>query len=165
MKISNVRERKAISPIIATVLIIAATLIAFAAIGGYTFGLFGSSTSTANVQVTGSVLPAGAFVITAATNLAQCAGTAPAAPYGTLTLANTGSASATVTSLTVSSGQGVTTTIAATGTCAILGGATLTMYVKVYGLTAATLPTSGSSYTGYVVMNNGAQVTLAGAFQ
>ena len=49
MKISG-RQRKGISPIIATVLIIAATLIAFAAVAGYVFGLFGSSTSGANAQ-------------------------------------------------------------------------------------------------------------------
>ncbi|MDG6974340.1 MAG: type IV pilin N-terminal domain-containing protein, partial [Nitrososphaerota archaeon] len=50
MKISG-RQRKGISPIIATVLIIAATLIAFAAVAGYIFGLFGSSTKSAQAQV------------------------------------------------------------------------------------------------------------------
>src|SRR2546427_11477702 len=44
------RKRKAISPVLATVILIAITLIAAIAIAGFVFGLFGSFTSSAQVQ-------------------------------------------------------------------------------------------------------------------
>jgi archaeal type IV pilus assembly protein PilA len=43
-------KRKAISPVLATVILIAITLIAAIAIAGFVFGLFGSFTSSANVS-------------------------------------------------------------------------------------------------------------------
>jgi len=43
-------KRKAISPVLATVILIAITLIAAIAIAGFVFGLFGTFTSTARVQ-------------------------------------------------------------------------------------------------------------------
>jgi flagellin-like protein len=43
-------RRKAISPVLATVILIAITLIAAIAIAGFVFGLFGSFTSSANVS-------------------------------------------------------------------------------------------------------------------
>src|SRR5437879_2928688 len=46
----NGRKRKAISPVLATVILIAITLIAAIAIAGFVFGLFGSFTSSAQVQ-------------------------------------------------------------------------------------------------------------------
>jgi len=44
-------RRKAISPVLATVILIAITLIAAIAIAGFVFGLFGTFTSTARVSV------------------------------------------------------------------------------------------------------------------
>ncbi len=46
------RNRKAISPVLATVILIAITLIAAIAIAGFVFGLFGTFTSTAQVSAT-----------------------------------------------------------------------------------------------------------------
>jgi len=43
-------RRTAISPVLATVILIAITLIAAIAIGGFVFGLFGSYTNTARVE-------------------------------------------------------------------------------------------------------------------
>jgi len=43
------RKRKAISPVLATVILIAITLIAAIAIAGFVFGLFGTFTKTATV--------------------------------------------------------------------------------------------------------------------
>lgn len=51
------RTRKAVSPIIATVLVIAITLIAAVAIGGFVFGLFGTATSNANLSIQTSPPP------------------------------------------------------------------------------------------------------------
>ena len=96
MKISGQR-RKAISPIVATVLIIAATLIAFAAVLGYIFGIFGSAASTANISAT----------VTAAVH--GPAGTSgidqTAAAGGNITLSVTGSAGEAFSgSITMSNG-------------------------------------------------------------
>lgn len=44
------KKRKAISPVLATVILIAITLIAAIAVAGFVFGLFGSFTSTAQVS-------------------------------------------------------------------------------------------------------------------
>jgi len=45
-------KRKAISPVLATVILIAITLIAAIAIAGFVFGLFGTFTSTARIAAT-----------------------------------------------------------------------------------------------------------------
>jgi len=50
MRILPPSKRKGISPVLATVILIAITLIAAIAIAGFVFGLFGTFTSTARVQ-------------------------------------------------------------------------------------------------------------------
>jgi len=50
MRINSPKRRRAISPVLATVILIAITLIAAIAIAGFVFGLFGTFTSTARVQ-------------------------------------------------------------------------------------------------------------------
>jgi len=50
MRIVPPNRRKAISPVLATVILIAITLIAAIAIAGFVFGLFGTFTATARVQ-------------------------------------------------------------------------------------------------------------------
>src|SRR5260370_2592816 len=57
----TLRKRRAISPIIATVLIIAVTLIASVAIGGFVFGIFAQGQNSAQVAVTGTALIAALF--------------------------------------------------------------------------------------------------------
>jgi len=49
--IKNVKHRRAISPVLATVILIAITLIAAIAIAGFVFGLFGTFTSGQNMQL------------------------------------------------------------------------------------------------------------------
>jgi len=51
MKMTHTK-RKAISPVLATVILIAITLVAGVAIAGFAFGLFGTLSATANVTVT-----------------------------------------------------------------------------------------------------------------
>jgi archaeal type IV pilus assembly protein PilA len=48
------KNRKAISPVLATVILIAITLIAAVAIAGFVFGLFGSFTTSATLAVSSS---------------------------------------------------------------------------------------------------------------
>lgn len=50
MNIGSVRKRKAISPVLATVILIAITLVAGVAIAGFAFGLFGTLGTTANIK-------------------------------------------------------------------------------------------------------------------
>lgn len=159
----NVRrhERRAISPIVATVLIVAATLIAFAAVAGYVFGIFGSASSTANVAVNSISLAGGA-------------GTG-----GKVTLTNTGTGSTSISDVSLTySGQ--TCLLSTTGTYSpvlpqLIGaagttganGATQTL---TYTLTAAgkycgsVVATSGVAFNGYVVLANGEQATFTGTF-
>jgi len=51
LQIRNVKHRRAISPVLATVILIAITLIAAIAIAGFVFGLFGTFTSGQNMQL------------------------------------------------------------------------------------------------------------------
>src|ERR1700719_4065226 len=79
---SRKNARKAISPILATVILIAITLIAAIAIAGFAFGLFGTFTSSANPEVSVVNCDSG-------TNLC------------TLSLTNTGGASASITGCSI----------------------------------------------------------------
>src|SRR5438445_12998584 len=64
MKISNFRSRgrRAISPIVATVLIVAVTLVASVAIAEFVFGIFSTQSNTAQVSVTAQALLASTFL-------------------------------------------------------------------------------------------------------
>src|ERR1700691_2150263 len=91
-------RKKAISPIIATVLIIAVTLIAAVAIGGFVFGIFGSASSSAQVQVTSQNLVAADLLSSNTAAAPTCSITGAA---NDLTLTNAGTAATTVTGVTV----------------------------------------------------------------
>ena len=169
MKIRNGKnaQRKAISPIIATVLIIAVTLIAAVAIGGFVFGIFGTASQSAQVSVTGTSLTAADFVATGTAGTVTCQTTVPATPY--LTLANTGTASAQVSSVTITwAGANNAYPLTAATTCQIgaAGSASATTYAHFIaspGVTSA--PTIGASYSGSATLSNGAQVLFTGTWQ
>ena len=91
-------KRRAISPVIATVLIIAVTLIASVAIGGFVFGIFAQGQNSARVAVTGTALLAANFLSGGTTKTFTCA-TTSAGSYLTLTNTGTGSASVAAVSL------------------------------------------------------------------
>jgi len=139
-------KRTAISPIIATVLIIAVTLIAAVAIAGFVFGIFSSGASTAQVAVTSITC----------SHLGTC----------TITLTNTGNAVTTI------GGSG---TVTYAGTTSILGTAQTTSpgnqvnaggqsQTAVFTFTPAGTAGPGQQYTGYVSLGNGAQIQFAGVF-
>lgn len=149
-------QRRAISPIIATVLIIAVTLVAAVAIGGFVFGLFGASASTAQVQATAAIISS--TVTSAQTGSVSCASSAPSNNF--VTLFNQGTASTTINLVVVQFG-GTTMTVAPTGTCGVTAGSTL--YLSIGSVTGAT-PVKGVQFTGFAGATNGAQVVFAGAF-
>jgi len=156
-------QRKAISPIIATVLIISVTLVSAVSISGFVFGIFGSSSNSARVQVTGIALVGATLAGGSNTATPTCA-TGSAA--NSITLTNTGTAAAIATSLSITYG-GAVYTFAITGACTVTAagkasGNPLTITMAVTDL--VTGATSGASYSGTVTMSNGAILIFAGTF-
>jgi len=135
MRIISPSKRKAISPVLATVILIAITLIAAVAIAGFVFGLFGTFTATARVQ---------ASVTSCAWN-----GTNEVC---TLILTNSGNANTATTAscrLTYL-GVGYSGTVANGGT--VTAGAALNGVTCTGGTVAAG---SGAQVTGSVILTNG----------
>jgi flagellin-like protein len=139
------KNRKAISPVLATVILIAITLIAAVAIAGFVFGLFGSFTSSAQVSASVSL----------------CAHTSNAkGPACLVTLRNTGTSNVAVTgcSLQIS---GVSRTGTTNGTLTVgASGTTLVACIVASG----TAQTVGSQAVGSFAMSNGASVPISGVW-
>jgi flagellin-like protein len=158
-------KRNAVSPIIATVLIIAVTLIASVAIGGFVFGIFAQGQNSAQVAVTGTALLAANFLTTNAGKTFTCASSSSAA-Y--LTLTNTGSGSASVATVAITWAGGNSAYTLLSGVCSIgaSGSTTATTYL-VFPATSKITPSavSGQTYTGTVTLSNGAQLLLTGTWQ
>jgi len=157
--------RRAISPIIATVLIIAVTLIAAVAIGGFVFGIFGSASQTANVQVTTVTAPASKFVTTGGTAAFTCATTAGAGAY--LVVTNTGTAAGTVTGITLT-WAGANNAYTPPTSCQIgaAGSASATTYLNLPASATITVAAvTGQTFQGTVTLSNGAEVLFTGTFQ
>ncbi|MDA4123924.1 MAG: type IV pilin [Thaumarchaeota archaeon] len=143
MKIVNSRKnRKAISPVLATVILIAITLIAAIAIAGFVFGLFGSFTSSAQVsaQVVGCTT----------TTLSSC----------TINLLNSGTSNANTVGSSIRF-AGVTYTGNACGGVTATAGATTPATCV---MTNVPVPASGSAFTGSISLSNGASVPFTGTF-
>jgi len=160
------KQRRAISPIIATVLIIAVTLIAAVAIGGFVFGIFGSSSNVAQIGVTGTAMLAADFKTGGSTSTFTCATTAPATAY--ITLTNTGTAAATVVSVTIT-WAGSNNAFSGPSTCSVggAGSATATSYI-VFPTTSTVLTSNaaaGQTYNGVATLSNGATVLFTGTWQ
>ncbi len=160
------KSRRAISPIIATVLIIAVTLIASVAIGGFVFGIFAQGQNSAQIAVTGTALNALGFTSGTGGTI-TCTTAAPALPY--LTLTNTGTGSSAVASITITwAGSNNAYALTASTTCSI--GAAGTTAAQTFAQFVATpkvsvLPVSGQAYTGTVTLTNGAQLLFTGTWQ
>jgi len=144
MRISS-KRRKAISPVLATVILIAITLIAAIAIAGFVFGLFGSFTSSAQVS---------AVAVTC---------TRAAAANCVVNLQNTGSSNATPTACSIQIAG-----VAKAGTnvpayVAVTAGAGST--AETCQMAAATVGGAvGSQALGSFTMSNGASVPFTGVW-
>jgi flagellin-like protein len=155
-------RRRAITPIIATVLIIAVTLIAAVAIGGFVFGIFGSATSVAQVTVVGASL---SHPTSGSTPWASTGVTCAASPSGNyLQLTNTGTASTVASTMSITYGGSTYSTNFgnAGAACTVPSGGSLYITITAAGFPASA--TSGQQFTGFVVMSNGAQVVYTGVF-
>jgi len=150
MQINSARRRKAISPVLATVILIAITLIAAIAIAGFVFGLFGSFTSTARVSAI-------------STSLVH--GTLAAGPTGSIAVQNTGTSNSIANSMTLTWG-GTTCAPGMAATTVTAGVASVTLTITGVGTcaTMATASLAGEAFTGSVAMSNGGQVAFSGVF-
>ena len=134
-------RRKAISPVLATVILIAITLIAAVAVSGFVFGLFGTFTNTARVSA-GTV---------------SCSGTPEVC---VATLQNTGSASTAITGVcTLGFAGGPYQGTAAQLTGNLNAGSIATVSCTGPALSHAT---AGTQVTGAIAIGNGAWVLFAG---
>jgi len=152
MNLKTIR-RRAISPVLATVILIAITLIAAIAIAGFVFGLFGTFTSTARIS---------ANVVTCSHNLATVG-----LAYCEITLTNSGNAAATAEgcSFTGTNGGGAGTLSASpTAIAAETPSVTTTTPVTAYCV-AAVGTTAGTEAAGAVTLSNGGSALFSGTFQ
>ncbi|MER3601613.1 MAG: hypothetical protein C4339_02735 [Nitrososphaerota archaeon] len=147
-------KRRAVSPVIATVILIAITLIAAVAIAGFVFGLFSGFTSTPQVTVVQAVLRAADF--SSGRSLDATCATAPSGSY--LLLRNSGTSNVSVIAVTL----GGVTADADPATCTVPAGGQL--YIQLSG-SLNPPPTPGSQFSGIVSLSNGAQVPFSGTFR
>ena len=140
MKLRRDAGMKGISPVLATVLLIAITLIAAVGLGGFVFGLFGTFTSTAEVTA-GSV---------------TCSGTPEVC---TLVLENTGSGNAAIIgACDMNFAGGSYRSTAAIVSGSLNAGNSGTVTCTGPGSQHAAL---GTQVTGYVTLGSGAEVLFA----
>jgi len=140
MEFRKFRSEKAISPVLATVLLIAITLIAAVAVGGFVFGLFGTFTSTAQVSA----------------GVGTCTGTPEVC---TLSLQNVGSGNTVITGvcdMNFAGGSYLSTAAVVSGSLKAGSSATVTCT----GPASQHAP-AGSQITGFVTLGNGAEVLFA----
>jgi flagellin-like protein len=149
-------RRRAISPIIATVLVIAITIIASVAVAGFVFGTASSGENTAQVQTVSVTIPASVGM---GPSIVVCAPDSGNSFGGWVQLYNSGTAT-TKASLLVLDFGGVTVSIDPGGSCAIPPESSL--YLLVISLPSA--GSVGDPFTGYVTTANGADVLLVGSF-
>ena len=139
MKITTPGRRKAISPVLATVILIAITLIAAIAIAGFVFGLFGSFTSSAQVR---------AQVTSCSVGGKNCV----------ITMANSGTSNTVVNSCSVmnagASEGGALSAGAPSATYQVAAGGSETLTCTVAAVGSAV----GSQAVGSLALSNGATV-------
>jgi flagellin-like protein len=144
------KQRRAVSPVLATVILIAITLIAAVAIAGFVFGLFGAFTSTAQVSITS---------VSCRTN-GLC----------TLTLTNSGTASTySGTSGTITFGGKTVTMTCGTTTSASPVSPTSVLIAaggsnQISCSFDASSAQAGQQFVGTVSLANGGQVQFSGTF-
>jgi len=150
-------KRKAISPVLATVILIAITLIAAIAIAGFVFGLFGSFTSSA--QVSGQVTSCLAYN---AAGGGGAPGTHANNNVCTITLTNIGTSNVVVTGGSVQIGG---TAVACNGALVLptVGASNTASFVCLQAVATAS-QTVGSQAVGAVTLSNGATVAFSGVW-
>jgi len=157
MQINSPRRRKGISPVLATVILIAITLIAAIAIAGFVFGLFGTFTSGATLQLS---------VVNCYSGTTG-AGNAATSSFCLLALTNTGGSSGSVTGCSVYGTSEASGTLAGAGSKPPLGAnptavpagtvSSAPIYVGCDGMAL----TSGAAVTGSLVVASGSPLAFS----
>jgi len=143
MKITTPARRKAISPVLATVILIAITLIAAIAIAGFVFGLFGSFTSSAQVS--------------AQVSSCTLAGASPNKVVCTMTLTNSGTSNTVANGCSINvGGAAVASTPTGAGIANVPAGGTAALVCTSNANQPE--PSVGSQAVGSVSLSNGATV-------
>jgi archaeal type IV pilus assembly protein PilA len=137
------KNRKAISPVLATVILIAITLIAAVAIAGFVFGLFGSFTSSAQVSA----------------QVTSCTHGANGSDYCIVNLTNSGTSNAVASSCSIQvSGAALAGTV---NSLALGASSTQKAWCHVAVGAAQTV---GSQAVGSFSLSNGASVPFSGVW-
>jgi flagellin-like protein len=144
---SRPRARKGITPVLATVILIAMTLISAISLGGFVFGLFGSFTSNAVVSA----------------QFYSCTSTGTTC---TLTLYNSGSADTTISTgpacvVLVYGGQTVDATSCTATSSTVVAGSSLAITANFATSFGAI---SGQVLTGHMLLGDNSIVQFSGTF-
>jgi flagellin-like protein len=154
------KKRKAISPVLATVILIAITLIAAIAVAGFVFGLFGSFTNTAQISATSINIPAS--LTGTAIAVASCG---PVAGASNIVLSNSGTSSATANTMTITyAGVTYSATLPAACTIGASGSATAAQGIVLTHAGLVPAP-AGTEFTGSISLSNGGVVQFTGSFR
>ncbi len=176
-KVQRKNQQRGISPIVATVMIVAVTLVAGVAIGGYIFGLFGSQTAVAQIVVSLSSLNSNSTApnaAAAALNILSFRCSATSTGLGRITLSNSGAVNGTISTISLTYGAtsySNTTNFAEFTTAAIAGASRNCHVVPSAGTTniyLTKLPkavSSGNTYVGEVVLSDGTRIPFTGTFK
>jgi flagellin-like protein len=140
MTIGHSHGRKAISPVIATVILIAITLIAAIAIAGFVFGLFSTNTNQANLSILGTVSCSSGVCTLTVQNSGALAGEITGVGPSTFTEDATGCAGVAFTS----------------GSCAVAANSQVAIKIDY---------TTTGQVTGYLTQSNGPQLTFTAVLQ
>jgi len=155
MVFSSALSKKGVTPVIATIILIAGTLVLALVVGAYTFGLFGSNVKT--VTLSSATLYGG-------TEAAALAAPLATASYIVFSLNNPGSAS-TITGITLT-GSGITSVTAWETSGGVsyspavnaMGGGQVTSYT-VYPFGTAQSITTGQVFNYVISFANGQSVS------
>ncbi len=141
------------------------TIVASVAASGFVFGVLVTSHETAQVVVAATALPADDFTAGGTTSTFACTTAASAAAY--LVLTNTGTAGASVATVSID-WAGVNTAYAPVGSCDIgaSGSPTATIYIVFPATSKLVIDAVASqAYAGTVILSNGARLPLVGSWQ
>jgi len=137
------KNRKAISPVLATVILIAITLIAAVAIATFVFGIFGTSASPATLSIVSSSVSC-----SHATGLC------------TMNVANGGTAGGSITGAGPGLGSGAAVTFTSTQASIPAGSPGQSVTI---GMTVAAA--AGQTITGYLTQGNGPNLYFSAVVQ
>ncbi len=155
------RHRKAITPVLATIILIAITLIAGVAIAGFVFGLFGTSANSPAVGFVTSDVDHAVAGKGATTWDVDCI----PKTNSWLQFKNSGGGPTSMVSLKLSyNGKTISANIITAGGCTISAQGTVYATFDDFGTAAQFNANAGDTFSGTATLSNGATVPFSGTF-